>query len=472
MKFAKYSSQKYRSFPLRILKSTVFLLLLTRITNDVDNIQQVIVLFFQLIFPGPIICIAAVIMTYALSPQLIFVPILTIVIFVAVVAVLLYFATPHSKVIQNKIDRMMLVFREFFAGVRVIRAFDKQEDEKKKADTAFADYAEKMIRINKIFAWVTPTIWLLVGITMAVTLWVGGIHVSRGNMEIGSVTAIIEYTIITLMYLIVAAMVLVTIPKAITSVYRIQEVLEHKPEIEDRRGAENQLCGTKKTVVAFRNVSFSYSNAEEPVLQDVSFEARRGETTAIVGSTGSGKSTIAKVMLRFSDISSGSIRLNGVDIKKMTQHDVRDKISYVPQKSFLFRGTIEENIRHGNAKASRSEIKSAVKAAQAEEFIAVQPEGYQAFVAQGGTNFSGGQRQRLSIARALVKDADVYFFDDSFSALDYKTDSRLRQAIKTRLKQTAVIIVAQRISTIMSADQIIVINEGKVIGKGTHKQLL
>lgn len=446
--------------------------LVNRTSNDVENIQQVIILFLQMILPGPIIAAVAIVMTYSLSPKLTIVPILSMFIFLMVVYFLMKKGNQYSKSVQVKMDQVTRVFREFFMGISVIRAFGNQDYEKKRTDKTFQEYAENTIKLNQVFAWLTPAVMLLMGASLAGILWIGGTEVALGQLKIGSITAVSEYSIITLGYLVMAAMVIVTIPKGMASVYRIQELLNKDPEVKDLVTTFSKDQEIQKEVVTFKDVSFSYQNAAEPVLKNINFSAKQGEITAIVGGTGSGKSTIAKVLLRFSEVSSGSILFNGRGINDLLQFDLRKKISYVPQKAYLFSGTIEENLKMGNPSITAEDLKHVIKVAQSDSFIYSQDKGLQSKVAQGGSNFSGGQKQRLSIARSLAKEADVYIFDDSFSALDFKTDSKLRKALKVELKDKAVIIVAQRISTIQDADQIIVLDEGIVVGKGTHLELL
>lgn len=446
--------------------------LVNRTSNDVENIQQVIILFLQMILPGPIIAAVSIVMTYSLSPKLTIVPVLSMFIFLMVVYILMKKGSQYSKRVQVKMDQVTRVFREFFMGISVIRAFGNQDYEKKRTDKTFHEYAENTIKLNQVFAWLTPAVMLLMGASLAGILWIGGTEVALGQLKIGSITAVSEYSIITLGYLVMAAMVIVTIPKGVASVYRIQELLNKDPEVKDLDTTFSNGQEIQKEVVTFKDVTFTYQNAVEPVLKNINFFARKGEITAIVGGTGSGKSTIAKVLLRFSEVSSGCILLNGRDIKELSQFELRKKVSYVPQKAYLFSGTIEENLKMGNSSITVEELEHVIKVAQADSFIHSQEKGLQSKVAQGGSNFSGGQKQRLSIARALAKKADVYIFDDSFSALDFKTDSKLRKALKVELKDKAVIIVAQRISTIQDADQIIVLDEGIVVGKGTHLELL
>ncbi|WP_339011840.1 ABC transporter ATP-binding protein [Lactococcus garvieae] len=444
--------------------------LLARTTSDITNIQQILMMVFQMIIPAPLICITSILLTGAISWHFIWIPTLSIILFSIVSLVVIKKAIPLADVMQQRMDKMMQVLRELYTGVRVIRAFDKTKFEKERTDKTFSTYTDVMIRVNKLFAVLNPTVNLVMGLGMTAVLAFGGVLVLQENVPIGSVTAISEYTILSLWFLTMAAMVIVMIPKALASLERVGEVLAKEEEIID--GAKDSFQSEKKgTIAVFDHVDFAYSGAEESVLFDITFDIPVG-TTAIVGGTGSGKSTIGKALLRFRDTSKGEIRFLGESIKDVSQNTLRDRISYIPQKAFLFSGTIEDNFLFGNPEATREEMQQVAKIAQAEEFINGLDSQYQATIAQKGNNFSGGQKQRLSIARALIKPADLYFFDDSFSALDYQTDAKLRHALKTYLKDAAVVIVAQRISTIQDADQIIVLEEGKIVGKGTHKELL
>lgn len=447
--------------------------LLTRSTSDIENTAMTAVLFIQMIVPAPIISIVSIIMTYTVSKDLIWIPLLVIFIFSVVVAILMYYGNKYSKIVQEKMDNMMRSIREFYTGIRVIRAFDNEKIEKDKTDQTFEDYADNMITLNRIFSFMTPTVQVLLGGSMAAILWFGILQVGEGNIQIGSVTAVVEYTTLTLMYLMTAAMVLITLPNALASIHRITEVLDYTPEVLDAETeSSTEMTLGENELVSFNNVTFTYPDAETPVLNNISFTINRGETVAIVGSTGSGKSTLAKLLMRFNDVSAGNIKLKGTDIRKISQNTLRNTISYVPQKAFLFNGNIKENLIYGNKTASQEEINQAAKIAQAHSFIQNLPDKFDSFVAQGGVNFSGGQRQRLAIARALTKKADIYIFDDSFSALDYKTDALVRDALKEEMTDVAKIIVAQRLSTVTDADLIILLDEGHVVDTGKHEELL
>lgn len=448
--------------------------LLTRMTNDVDNIQQMIVLFLQLILPAPIIAAFSLYMTFTYSATLALVPLIAILLFGLIVYLLMKKGTPLSLQIQPKMDKIIVTLREFFTGINMIRAFNNQNYEEERTNKRFSEYADGMIRVNKIFSFITPFAFLLMGIVFSSILWFGGNLVALGTLQIGTVSAVVEYSLLTLAYLMIAAMVLVMMPRSLASVERVEEVLNKKAEIQDAEKAVTLIEKQKDeaTLIDLNHVTFSYDHADEPVLEDIHFKIPKGKTTAIVGGTGSGKSTVAKLLLRLSDVSTGNILFDGVDIRDLTQEELRSRISYVPQKAFLFSGTIQSNLKMGLPNATLAEMDHAAEIAQLSTFLSTLTLGYDSFVAQGGTNFSGGQRQRLCIARALIKPADIYIFDDSFSALDYQTDAALRQALKNEMSDKTLLIVAQRLSTIQQADTIIVLDEGKIVGQGTHTELL
>nr|WP_320023967.1 ABC transporter ATP-binding protein [uncultured Acetobacterium sp.] len=446
--------------------------MITRATGDITVIQQTVIMFAQMILPAPIVAITAIIMTMAVSPILVAIPIIAMAVFISVIYYLFRKASPISKTIQKRLDIINRIMGEAITGVRVIRAFDNSEYERKRTNEAFFDYADNVIRLNRTFAVFSPLIWAVVGISMVAVLWFGSFLVLNGEIQVGGIIAVSEYTILLLISLIMSSMVIVMLPKMKACLDRTQEVLDTIPEIGDEKAAKALGNPNNPAKIVFNQVSFSYRGAEEPVLQGISFSCEQGKTTAIIGGTGSGKSTIASLMLRLYDVASGEITLEGVDIRQMTQHDLRERISYVPQKAILFSGTIADNLRMGNRQATQAELEHAARIAQAHDFIIGMEDGYERSVAQGGTNFSGGQKQRLCIARALVKKAPVYIFDDSFSALDFKTDATLRKALKKEMADAAVVIVAQRISTIMDADQIIVLEAGRMAGIGRHSELM
>ncbi|HFK9595317.1 TPA: ABC transporter ATP-binding protein [Enterococcus faecium] len=447
--------------------------LLTRMTNDVDNVQQMIVLFCQMILPAPVICVFTILMMFRYSLLLTWVTLISVVFYVWIVYRLMKRGAPLSLSIQPKMDRITITLREFFTGINMIRAFDNQSYEEKRTNKSFADYANQMIKVNRIFAWVTPIAFLLMGIVYASILWFGGNLVAEGALQIGVVTAVVEYSMLTLAYLMIAAMVLVIIPKSFASLRRIEEILQAEIEIEEetiKTVAEPTFDQTN--AAAFEHVTFKYTEISDPVLEDIDFTIPKGKTTAIVGGTGSGKSSLAKLLLRLSDPTIGKVTLGGIPLTQMTQEQIRSHISYVPQKAFLFSGTILSNLQMGNEYASTEELSKAIKIAQLEELVDTLPDGLDSFVAQGGSNYSGGQKQRICIARALIKPAEIYVFDDSFSALDYKTDAALRAALHKHMSEKTLVIVAQRLSTIQQADNIIVLDKGKIVGQGTHEELL
>lgn len=446
--------------------------MITRATGDITVIQQTVIMLAQMVLPAPIIAVTAIIMTIAVSPKLVAIPILAMVFFMLGIYVIFIKASPISKTIQMRLDSINRIMGEAITGVRVIRAFDNSEFERDRTNAAFLNYANNVIKLNKTFAVFSPLIWSVVGISLVAVLWFGSFLVLNGEIQVGGITAVSEYTILLLIALIMSSMVMVMLPKMKACLDRTQEVLDTIPEINDVTVPQSRRNPADPFKIVFDQVSFSYRGAEEAVLKEISFACEQGKTTAIIGGTGSGKSTIASLMLRLYDVASGTITLEGVDIRQISQHELRENISYVPQKALLFSGTIADNLRMGNSQATQQELEQAAQTAQAHDFIMETAEGYQRSVAQGGTNFSGGQKQRLCIARALVKKAPVYIFDDSFSALDFKTDAALRQALKKEMASAAVVIVAQRVSTIIDADQIIVLEAGRMAGIGRHDELI
>lgn len=464
--------KKFQQFSMKNVDKFGSNSLLTRMTNDVDNVQTMIVLFCQLIFPAPIISLFALVMTFSYSVSLAWVTLASIVFYLVVVYFLMKKGTPLSLKIQPKMDRITTTLREFFTGINMIRAFNNQDFEEQRTNQTFKNYAERMSKVNQIFAWITPVAFLLMGVVYASILWFGGNLVAIGTLQIGTVTAVIEYTLLTLAYLMIAAMVLVVIPRSVASLNRLQEVLSEEIEISDPHTEATIAYHPEKALICFDHVTFQYTETADPVLENVSFVIPKGKTTAIVGATGAGKSTLVKLLLRINEVTAGTISYSGTDIRSLSQQTIRQVISYVPQKAFLFSGTILSNLLMGNAEATTEEIRTALEISQSSEFIDSLPQGIESFVAQGGSNYSGGQKQRMCIARALIKPADVYIFDDSFSALDYKTDAALRAALHAQMSDKTLLIVAQRLSTIMNADNIIVLDEGRIVGQGTHADLL
>lgn len=443
--------------------------LITRATNDVEQVQTMLSMFFEMLLPMPFVVIIGMVLAYLREPQMALIIFITMVIFVTIAVLLIKKVLPIFEKVQTGLDRINERVGQFLSGIRVIRAFNRTKLEQRQMDESFHAFAELNIRINRWFALMMPLILLILNIATVAIVWFGADRITTGEMQIGDITAVMEYAMNILFYSVMALFSFVMMPRAITCAKRIREVLDHRPEIVD--GAE-KLSETKPTKLEFKQVSFCYSDAENPVLHNVSFSCEAGTTTAIIGGTGSGKSTIAKLIPRLFDVQGGEILLNGRSLAELPQTQLRQKIGFVPQKAFLLSGTIADNLRHGNKNATEEEMNHAVTIAQASAFIESLPNGLDAPVAQGGTNFSGGQKQRLAIAKMLMKKPQVYVFDDSFSALDFKTDAALRKALKKETKEAIVIYAAQRISTIKDADQIIVLDEGNVVGKGTHHELL
>lgn len=448
--------------------------LITRSTSDINIIQRTVMTLFQLFLPAPIMAIMGLCLAFQINATI---GIITIVIIIFFSLMAIYIggkAIPLFKIIQTKMDRITHILREIITGVRIIRAFNRESYEKRRFDTAAEDFCDVAIRTNKIFAILLPALLLIINLGIIVILIVSRSQATLGAMKIGDIFASIEYLTIVLWGATMALFVFMEIPRAQSCAARLREVLDIKPTIKDKVSAQTTITEDtlQTSTLEFKDVTFQYPNAERAVLSKISFQSKPGQTTAIIGGTGSGKSTIANLICRFYDIQGGSISINGRNITDYSQHELRNKIGFVPQKTFLFRGTIESNIKYGKPDATNQEVENAAKIAQAHSFIAELDNGYQSYVAQGGTNLSGGQKQRIAIARAIVKRPDILVFDDSFSALDYKTDSLLRKAIVEEVKDSIIIIVAQRISTIMNADQIIVLDEGQMVGIGTHNELL
>ncbi len=452
--------------------------MITRNTNDVIQVQQAFSSLVQMLLPAPVMAVAGLILAFS-KDRLLALSITGVMLLVILLAIIISKrAIPLFGKLQILMDNINRKVRETIIGVRIIRAFSRSDDEKKRMDDSFVEYGKLAIRINKIFAVMLPAITLIMNLCTLFLVWLGGNRMATGTMQVGDLMAIIEYAAIILMGLIMGIMAFVVIPKANASAARINTVLDIESKsnvqlsVQDQVSdkASNENCDKAK--VEFRNVSFRYNSAEEPVLRNISFTTDKGMTTAIIGSTGSGKSTIASVLMGFYDIQAGNIFIDGEDIHNLPESELRDKIGYVPQKSFLFSGTIADNLRHGKSDATANEMLHAAKIAQIDDFINGLEEGMEASVSQGGNNYSGGQKQRLSIARAIVKKPEIFIFDDSFSALDFKTDAKLRAALKKELTEAAIIIVAQRISSIIDADQIIVLDNGQIVGVGTHQDLI
>ena len=445
----------------------------TRTVSDITTIQFALTSFIQMVLPVPLVCIIALALSFQLNSTLgTILLILTALVFILALGIMRS-ASPLFKKLQKLLDRMTTILLENITGVRVVRAFNNEEREQNRMSDAFSNYAETSIKANRRFANLDGLSYFFINLFVVIVYWLSGGYISLGNLQIGDITAVIQYAMMVMFFLMMAQMVILTMPRALECCERIRAVLEHSPEIRDLVEQDDQkTLPNQDEVLAFRNVSFRFADAEENTLSHLNFSCRRGQTTAIIGGTGSGKSTVASLILRFHDVIGGSILLNGKDIRQMTQHTLRDHLAYVQQKAWLFSGTIASNLRYGNADATDEQLMHAADVAQAGDFIRSLPDGLNPFVAQGGTNFSGGQKQRLSIARALVKKPELYIFDDSFSALDFKTDAALRKALAKETQDAAVLIIAQRVSTIQHADQIVVLNEGQMVGLGKHEELL
>ncbi len=446
--------------------------LITRSTNDIQQIQMVVVMLLRVVIYAPIIGVGGIVKVTNTKTGMGWIIAVAVVGALSLVAVLMAVAMPKFKAMQKLVDKLNLVSREILTGNMVIRAFSREKHEEKRFDLANRDLMGTQLFTNRAMSIMMPVMNLMMNGVSLLIVWNGGHGIDAGTMQVGDLTAFITYTMQIVMSFLMIAMVAVMLPRAAVAAGRINEVLDTQPTIRDRHLVKDKEVGEWKGVVAFEDVSFHYPDAKADVLEHITFTARPGETTAIIGSTGSGKSTLLNLIPRFFDVSYGRITMDGVDIRDISQHKLRSLLGYVPQKGVLFSGDIESNLKFGGEGISDADMEEAAAIAQAADFIAAKPEGYQSPIAQGGTNVSGGQKQRLSIARAVAKKPRVFLFDDSFSALDYKTDVTLRRALNEKTKDATKIIVAQRISTILHADQIVVLNEGKVAGIGTHQELM
>lgn len=444
--------------------------LITRSTNDIQQIQMLTVMILRMVLYAPIMGIGGVFKVFHTNVSMSWIIGLAVVLIAMVVMVLFVVAMPKFKILQNLVDRLNLVTREILTGLPVIRAFSTEKHEEERFDQANKDLTKTNLFVNRAMTFMMPTMMLIMNAISILIVWVGANGINDGQMQVGDMMAFIQYTMQIIMAFLMICMISIMLPRAAVSATRVDEVLTSTTLINDPKQPKHLKEG--KGMVEFNHVSFRYPGAEEDVLHDISFTAKPGETTAIIGSTGSGKSTMVNLIPRFYDVTEGKITIDGEDIRNVTQHELRDQLGYVPQKGVLFSGTIASNILYGNPDGSEETMMEAAKVAQAAEFIEEKPKCYDSRISQGGGNVSGGQKQRLSIARAIAKDPKIFIFDDSFSALDYKTDVTLRKALKEHTVNSTVIIVAQRISTILHADQIIVLDEGKVAGIGTHKELL
>lgn len=445
--------------------------LITRSTNDIQQVQFAMVMLLRMVFYAPIMGIGGIIKVFNTNVDMVWIIGLTLAVVLTVVITMFAVVLPKFKIVQKLIDRVNLVAREILTGLNVIRAFSTEKHEEKRFDGANRDLVKLNLFVNRTMAVMMPFMMFIMNAVSILIIWEGGKQVDIGAMQVGDLMAFIQYAMHIIMSFVMISMLSVALPRAMVSANRINEIIETESSVKDSDNikAFNQC---KKGVVEFKDVSFRYPQASENVLENISFTANPGETTAVIGSTGSGKSTLVNLIPRFFDVTEGQILVDGVDIREASQHDLRSRLGIVPQKGVLFSGTIESNIKYGAPNINQGEVEEAARIAQAENFIEEKEEKYQSAIAQGGSNVSGGQKQRLAIARAIAKKPEIYIFDDSFSALDFKTDVALRKALNAKTKDSTVIIVAQRISTIMRADQIIVLDEGKIVGKGTHAELL
>ena len=462
-KVVGYSSNEFDHF------STASLI--TRSTNDIQQVQFIIVMLLRIVLYAPILAIGGIVQVFQTNVSMSWIIGLAVVLIALVVLVLFAVAMPKFKSLQKLVDKVNLVMREILTGLPVIRAFSTEKHEEKRFDKANMDLMKTNLFVNRAMTFMMPIMMLIMNGISVLIMWSGAKGINDGQMQVGDMMAFIQYTMQIIMGFLMICMLSVMLPRAAVAADRVDEVLSSRTVIHDPK-TPKKFEEKQKGVLTFDHVSFKYPGADENVLDDITFTAKPGETTAIIGSTGSGKSTLVNLIPRFYDVTDGSIRLDGTDIREVTQHDLRDKLGYVPQKGLLFSGDIASNIMFGNPEGGGQEMKEAAQIAQATEFIEAKPNKYESPISQGGSNVSGGQKQRLSIARAIAKRPEVFIFDDSFSALDFKTDVALRKALKKRTKESTVLIVAQRISTILNAEQIIVLDDGKIAGIGTHKELL
>lgn len=444
--------------------------LITRTTNDTAQIQQVMVMILNMLITAPITFVVGIIMALRQDVTLSWVLIAVMPLLIIVILILLFKAIPLFTVMQVKLDKLNLILDENLTGVRVVRAFDRIKHEEQRFDVANRDVTDIAIKVNRLVAIMMPTMMLSINISSIAIIWFGSLRVAGGKLETGAMFAFLQYAMQILFSLLMVALLFIMIPRAEASAVRVNQVLDLTPDIDDPKKAKEATA--KRGYVEFQDVTFSYHGAEKPALSNITFSTSPGKVTAIIGGTGAGKSTLVNLIPRFYDVASGKILVDGVETREMTQHHLRAKIGFVPQKGVLFAGTINDNIRYGKEAATEGEIKHAAEVAQASEFISQMPDTFESLISQGGTNVSGGQMQRLSIARALVRKPEIYVFDDTFSALDFKTDAKLRSALKEETRDATVIIVAQRVSTVIDADQIIVLDEGRAVGIGSHHDLM
>lgn len=454
--------------------------MITRTLGDINVIQQAIIMTCQMVLPMPVLAVVGIILAFRIDYQMGLMLLIAVAIVMVLAVITVAKTAPIFIRLQSFVDRMNVVLRENIVGARVIRAFGREQREEQREGRVFEDYAQNAIRVNYVFSGLDCSCFFVMNMVEVCVIWLGGNRVGAHAMQIASISAVLEYAILILFFIMMAQMVMVTMPRAKACLDRAREVLELEPSIVDSADAKvplavaapaRALAGERDVVARFDHASFRFADADEDTLHDLTFSCRRGQTTAIIGSTGSGKSTVAKLLLRLHDITRGRVLLGERDVRDITQRELRARVSYVPQKAWLFSGTVASNLRDGLPDATEEQMRHALDVAQS-QFVYDLERGLDAAVAQGGTNFSGGQRQRLAIARAIIKPADLYIFDDSFSALDFKTDAALRAALTQEMRGSALLIIAQRISTILHADQIIVLKDGEVVGQGRHEELM
>ncbi|MCM3633781.1 ABC transporter ATP-binding protein [Paenibacillus camelliae] len=464
---------KVESFSLQEFDKLGTASLITRTTNDINQVQQVILMILRMMVMAPLMCIGGIIMALYKDVQLSMVLLVVLPVLALAIFIIVRFGMPHFKIMQKKLDRINLVLREGLTGIRVIRAFNRTSFEAGRFTDANKDLMNTAVKVNQIMAFMMPVMMLIMNVCIIAIVWFGSKRIDMGQMMIGDLMAFIQYAMQIMFSLVMMSMMFVMLPRAQASAVRINEVLHTEPSVVDSH-EHNRIAANPamKGTITFRNVSYTYPGAEKPAVHNISFESKPGEVTAIIGGTGSGKTTLINLIERFFDCDEGEVMLNGVDVKRWGLEELRNQMALVPQKNMIYSGTITDNIRYGKEDATEEEVREAAAIAQALPFIERMEHGFDTVLSQGGTNISGGQKQRLSIARALVRKPSLYLFDDSFSALDYKTDAALRSALKEHVTDAAMIIVAQRVSTVMHAEQIIVLNEGEIVGKGTHQELL
>jgi ATP-binding cassette, subfamily B, multidrug efflux pump len=445
--------------------------LITRSTNDIQQIQMVFLMILRMVLAAPFTAVGAVVKAYKMAPSMSWILALAVIVLMGMITVIFTAALPKFKLLQKLVDKLNLVTRENLTGLRVIRAFNAEKYEEKKFEKANRELTDVNLFVNRLMVVMQPMMTLIFSFSAVAIVWFGAKLIGTGDLAIGDMVAFMQYAMQVIMSFLMLSFIFIMVPRASVSISRVAEVLATEPVICDPEKPKKFAVG-KKGIIVFKDVSFSYPGAESPVLKNISFEAHSGETTAFIGSTGSGKSTLVNLIPRFYDVTKGEILIDGLDIREVSQKDLCDKIGYVPQRGVLFSGSIRSNIKYGAPKATEKDLVQAIKTAQSQDFIMDFVDKYDTNIAQGGTNVSGGQKQRLSIARAIIKKPEIYIFDDSFSALDFRTDAALRAALAKETKNVTVLIVAQRVSTIINADKIIVLDEGKIVGMGKHSELM